>query len=450
MTLARPDSLQKQNPLLYWATMLYIVGAPNFIHFDETGRTHTQGLFNLTSISGIFIAFLSGYVLVLIVILGRRPLLCRKVKFAPWLWGVLLLQLMLATALQPVSHLTPPAKSDIFISVFRMAEWILAFTLFLALYSRTPADRATELIVQLIGRASWIWIAMTWMILPIMPSHVYGGAGEGEAVSAHAQLGGELISPSYLATLAIAAFFYSLIFFPRGLMKFAGCSIAVVTIALARTRIEQLSFLMLLVIYVLFYSGKFVLRLATIVSVAVLGVIGILFREAIFQYISRGQSLNTLTTLDDRTRVWQASLDAARLRPFLGYGFVVGAKNAIRDHWLFTHWTPPHAHNEFIQALVSGGILAVVLVSCIYGRALWTGLRIAHRGPNQVFLFLMFIHFTVRSIGGPNLTVPYTRVGAVFLLTFIGIVADPKKTFQWKPEKMSIPSTYSVPQEIGA
>jgi O-antigen ligase len=450
MTAAQPYPLQRQNPLLYWATLIYLTGVPNFIHFDVTGRTHVQGLFNPTSLSAMLITFLSTYVLAVVVIVARRPLLCGKVNIGGWLWIVLVLQMLLSTALQPVSRLTPPAYSDILISLYRMYEWILAFALVLALYTRTPTDRRTELIVQLIGRVAWIWIAMTYIVLPFMPSQVYGGAGEGEMTSAHAQLGGEFLSPSYLATLSVAAFFYALFFFPRGLIRFCGCVLALVTLVLARTRIEQLSFLILILLYAIFFSGKFVLRIGTIIATAVLAALGVLFRGTIIEYVSRGQNANTLATLNDRTRVWQSAIEAIRDRPVLGYGYVVGAKNAIRDHWLYTHWIPPHAHNEYLHAFLSGGILAAVLALCIYGRALWTGFRTAHRGLNQVFFLFLMILFTVRSLGGPNLTYVYTRPGALFLLTFIGLVGGAEKLSPRKLKKRSQPLSRSVPQEVGA
>jgi O-antigen ligase len=451
MTADQPYPLQKQNPLLYWTTLIFLVGVPNFIHFDVTGRTHEQGLLNPTSLSTMAINFLSTYVLIVVVLLSRRPLLCRKVNITGWLWVVLLLQMLLSTALAPASRLTPPAFSDNLIPLYRMYEWILAFALVLALYTRTPEERGTELIVQLIGRMSWIWIAMTYLILPIMPSQVYGGAGEGEIASAHAQLGGQLLSPSYLSTLSVAAFFYSLFFFPRGLVRFCGCVVAFVTLVLAHTRIEQASFLMLILLYAIFFSGLFFLRIATIISTAVLAALGILFRSTILEYIARGQNANSLATLNDRTRVWAAAIEAIRDRPILGYGYVVGAKNALKDHWLYAHWIPPHAHNEYIHAFLSGGILAALLVLCIYARALWAGFRTAHRGPHQIFLLFLMILFTVRSLGGPNMTYIFTRPGGVFLLTFIGLVSGASvKSSRWKPLKASRSSTHAIPHEVGA
>ncbi|MBB5345286.1 O-antigen ligase family protein [Tunturibacter empetritectus] len=448
MTLDRPYSAQKQNPLLYWTTLVYMVGAPNFLHFDTTGRTHELGLFNLTSISQIVIALGSVYVLTAVLFLSHRPLLCRKVNFAQWLWFPLLFLLVVATVLHPRSNLTPSSAKDVIISLYRLFEWVLAFALFLALYTRTPLEHATEMVVQLIGRASWIWTAIVWIVLPVMPAQVFGISEE--STKAVAQLGGQLISPSYFATLSVAAFFYALFYFPRGLATIAGCMLAFVDIVLARTRIELISFLFLLIIYAIFFSGKFILRMGTIIGLGASGVLGILFRDLIFKFLSRGQSLKTLSTLDDRTRVWQATYEAARIRPFIGYGFIVGAKNAIKDHWKYTHWTPPHAHNELLHAWVSGGIFTAIIVLCLYGRALWTALKTVRQGTPEVFLFLFFLHFVVRSIGGPNLIVAYGRVGAVFLLTFIGIVANPQYASRRRLKQSKKTSAHLHPQEVGA
>jgi O-antigen ligase len=441
--------LRKLNPLLYWTTVLYAVGAPNFLHFDDTGRTHGNGLFNLTSISTIAIAFVSAYILLVVVLLSRRHLFCRKVSVAAPLWILLLLQLILSSTLQPASRLTPPSVTDHILSFYRMWEWFLGFALILALYTRTPINRGTELIVELIGRLSWIWITITWIMLPIMPSQVYGEGGEGEIATGHRQLGGQLISPSYLATLSIAGFFYALFFFPRGLKRTLGCVVAFVTIVLARTRFEQASFLLLLFLYAVVFSGKTILRVATIISASVIAALGILFRNIILAYVERGQSANSLTTLNDRTFVWKASLDAIRLRPILGYGFVSGAKNAIRDHWIHANWIPPHAHNEFIQAMLSGGVLALILVLCIYGRALWVAWRTAYLGPRRIILLFLMILFLVRSLGGSNITFIYTRVGALFLLTVIGILADQTGLSRRKHDPVSIDSHHLSHHEVG-
>lgn len=426
MTVSGGYSAQRQNPLLYWTTLAYFVGLPNLLHFDSTGRTHVQAQLNLTTLSNMLLYAGAVYVLCLLFLLRQRPLFPRKFRIDVGLWTGLLLVHLIATLLTPSFRETPYSAIAIPVALWLLSTWVLAFFLLCSLYSRTPPEYATDLIVELVGRVAWIWMAMVWIALPLMPGQVYTDGGESAA--ARAQLGGQFIGPSHLGTLAIVAFFYSLLFFPKGLLRFGGCALSFITLALARTRIEQASFLILITIYALFYSKRFVIRLAVLsFGTAVLS-LAVIFRSAILRYVSRGQSAQSLATLDDRTLVWESSFAAIHKRPVIGYGFVVGVKNAIRDNWTHVHWIPPHAHNEYINAWLGGGFLAAIFVACIYLRALWLGARAARYDKRQLLFFLIIILMTVRSIGGPNVTGAFARTGALFLLAFLGIVGETSRT----------------------
>ena len=420
MRMERQFAPQREMPLLYWATFLYMVGVPNFLHFDTSGRTHANGLFNITSICEILIALVCAYALFLTTILNRRSDSLHKVRFGAALWLPLLALFTVATILQPGSRLTVHSGSDILISFYRIFEWLVAFGLILALCRRVPAGQMKQVMVDLIGRASWTWLLMVWLFLPILPSLVYGESDG--APEAAARLGGQFISPSYLATLAIAAFFYALLFFPPGLLRRAGCLLAALTLVLAHTRIEQISFVILLLTYAVFLSGKAALRVLVFGVATVATCLAMIFEGPLLDYLARGQTLQTLNTLDGRLAVWQASIDAAQQRLFLGYGFVVGARDAIRDYWQQTNWIPPHAHNEYLHALITGGILAAVLVAAIYAHFLWSAWRSRRRDACGIFLFLLAILFFLRSMGGSNFTIGYTRAGAAFLLTYLATV----------------------------
>jgi O-antigen ligase len=142
------------------------------------------------------------------------------------------------------------------------------------------------------------------------------------------------------------------------------------------------------------------------------------------KYVARGQSIQTLASLDDRTRVWQASMDAIALRPLLGYGYNVGARAAIRDHWKFAHWVPPHAHDEFLEAALDGGVPALLLFLAIYWLVLWKAGRDVRHGTTRLFLFLVFIQFAMDAITGGTLGFAYRETGGVFLLCSVGILAN--------------------------
>src|SRR5271156_2234111 len=99
MTKSWVSPTQRQYPLLYWTTLAYIVGIPNFVHFDETGRITNP--INLTSISLVVQVIVTGYLLVVMLLLERRPIEVRKIRFDSGLWVALLLELTLATVFAP-------------------------------------------------------------------------------------------------------------------------------------------------------------------------------------------------------------------------------------------------------------------------------------------------------------------------------------------------------------
>jgi hypothetical protein len=443
MLYEREKLVQPKRDLLYWTTLIYAVGIPNFLHFDTTGKTHANGLFNMTSLSAIAVAMVAAYLLFVLTIL--RPTLWTRgssVSFARWLWVPLFLQFVAASIMQPPSRLTPSSSNDLLISAYRIFEWLLLFALCFALCRGSTREKISSLMIDLIGKCSWIWIAMVWCALPLMPSQVYG---DSDAMGGNSpRLGGQFLSPSYLATLAVAGFFYTLIFVNNKTLKFAACFLAALTIALAHTRIEQLTFVLLLLLYCVLFSRSMILRVLAI-GTLVAGIGGLaIFKDAVLQYAARGQSLQTLATMDDRLAVWQAGIDAGLLRPYLGYGFVVGAKDAIRDQWKQTGWIPPHAHNEFIHAFVTGGIPAAILVACIYGRLLWSVLRNIRRGPPFQFLFLLAILFLARALGGADITIQLTRPGAIFVLVFFAAVAGGIQRSAKKVSPLALVPEHSV------
>src|SRR5262249_30130407 len=145
-------------------------------------------------------AAITGYVLVVMLLLDRRPIEVRKIRFDGGLWIALLAVFILATVFEPTSHSAAPTTMSLVLSLFRLSQWVIAFVLIVALYSRAPATRATRLVVELIGHSSWIWLAMVWIFLPIAPAQVYGGSEDGGPDDIR-RLGGQFIHPAHVALL---------------------------------------------------------------------------------------------------------------------------------------------------------------------------------------------------------------------------------------------------------
>jgi O-antigen ligase len=427
------SSVQRTHPLLYWVTIAYIVGLPNFLQFDTSGRTHEFGLFNVTSISRICLTLLTAYVLVINLALGRGPFFPRKVKISIGVWMALLVWCTLATILQPPSRLSPSLPTDLPLGLFRLGEWVLAFVLFLVLYTREPAEDATALVVELIGRCSWIIILMVWVALPLFPHLVYG-SDEPQSPTA---LGGVFILPGLLAFQSCLAFFYSFLFFRPRLHRWSACLLALITLEMTRSRTSLISFIVAFSLYAIFYSRKSRLRWATITLVLVGGIIFIGFRHSIMTYIAKGQSAADVASLDGRTEVWQASMAAIQSRPLLGYGFVLGAKKAIKDHWIYTHWLPPNAHSELLESLLVGGIPACAIELYLYVSILWRSAKVARRGSLYAFLTLALLQVVIHSLfAGEDLMTPLNSEAAVLLFCWIAFAdsvqpSSEKATMRW-------------------
>jgi O-antigen ligase len=424
MPPAPPRALRRQYPVLYWITLIYLVGIPNFVHFDPTGRTRNP--INVSSISVVILGALTTYVFIIMVLLDRRPLICRKVNVPSLPWLALLLIFMVTTVMQPVSRLTPPSKMDLPLSLFWLEEWSLAFILSMALYARASPQHATEEFVHLIGAACWTKIALVWVFLPMIPQQVFGVAEDESA--AVRQLGGELINPGALAIIAGIGFFYSLFFFTRGPWKWACCLTAFATLVLTVSRTGQASFLLAVLLYAVVFSKRPAIRWGTIGVLLIAGVTAMGAHNALLKYVLRGQTVQSLESLNDRTRVWNAAVEAVSLRPLLGYGYSVGARHALRDHWTYSHWIPPHAHDEVLQAALDGGVFAAAVTLGLGVVVLYWGFRQAKRGRCYLFLLMAVLQLEVEGATGGLMMVNFGTLGFVFILCYISLSGDLRET----------------------
>jgi O-antigen ligase len=413
------SSVQHTHPLLYWVTIAYIVGVPNFLQFDTTGRTHDFGLFNVTSISRIALTLVTGYVLIINLVLGRGPIFPRKVKVSISVWVSLLVWCTISTILQPPSRLSPPQPTDLPLSLFRLGEWILAFVLLLALYTREPAETATALVIEIIGRASWITVLMVWIAWPFAPNLVYGITGEPGSV---ALLGGVFVIPATLAFQAGCACVYALFFLTRSYYRWLGCSLCVVTMLLTRARTPLIGFVVALGCYALIYPRKAVLRWATAALLVALASALAVFSKPIEAYFAKGQDSSTIASLDGKVPVWQACWSAIQQHPIFGYGYVIGARNAIRDHWLdVSQWIPPHAHNDLIQAALQAGLPAFLILTYVYILLIVRCIKSARISREHLFLFLVVIQLTIIATTGLVLSYTFNELGAAMILCYLAL-----------------------------
>ena len=345
--------------------------------------------------------------------------MARRVYFSGWLWAPLLAIFFIASLCEPTFHTQANTRTDLYISIYRLAEWVLAFALLLSLYSREPVDNSANLMASLLSHICWAYIAIVWLVLPIAP-HLAYSVGSDDPSGARARLGGILIHPDLLATLSGIACFHALLRL-SGPVRIIAFAIALVTNILTYSRSGEAVLLFALTAYIIFFGHGLARLLGGLVGVLMLAS-ATLYANRIIGYLARGNGLNNITTLSDRTYVWNDAVTAIKLRPLLGYGFISGAKNALKEQWKYSHWVPPHTHNELLQALLSGGILAGILVLFLFATVLWCSIRLSRNGPTFVFFLFALVQLTLFSILVPLVTTQFGVMAAAFIILFIGIV----------------------------
>ena len=90
--------------------------------------------------------------------------------------------------------------------------------------------------------------------------------------------------------------------------------------------------------------------------------------------------LANLTNLSGRSELWGFLLDDVKARPWLGYGYGAfwragadGPSAAVLRR--VPRWSPPHAHNGFLDVWLNTGLLGLVVLVCGLGTAATAAIR---------------------------------------------------------------------------
>lgn len=148
-----------------------------------------------------------------------------------------------------------------------------------------------------------------------------------------------------------------------------------------------------------------------------------MFRDQLLGSIGRD------TRLTGRDTLWVALLAKILVEPWLGYGHLAfwrGADAQYLDIWRLVGWSPPHAHNGFIDTTLELGLLGLVTLFLVFASGMWGALarlRSEERGRDGVwpFTYLIFF-FTI------NLTETSTlRHSNIYWILFIVAIANARR-----------------------
>ncbi len=137
--------------------------------------------------------------------------------------------------------------------------------------------------------------------------------------------------------------------------------------------------------------------------------------------MGRQESISSLT---GRIPLWQELLKAAEDRPFWGYGFGgFWSEKNIRKYSEMFAWQIPHAHNAYLDIVLSTGIIGLVLY---LGWALSTLLVAVARHeqsqrPAELFAICLIVFSLAHGAGESKF--PFTGMGSLFLFFAMVLLA---------------------------
>lgn len=387
--------------LTFW---VLTINLPTFLSFDQTGFSRDHGLFNAQSLSRIGLFALGFAALAVFWVLWSRGR-NRQVAFAPPLGAGLLFALY---GWYLVSAPFVASGLSVGLAAFRSLEWLVAFALLWLLFGiqnargQTSFEDRLRLVLPMVLFA----VGITFLMLIVRPEATY----QRSEITGLARLGNPFAHPNLLAMASAILFAYAVALctgWRRVLL--AVTSLGVLGFTYSRGGYATLAVVLLFAFVLLLrHFGAKVMAVLVFVVAALVALQFPSVGEEANRFLSRGNEREGLTTLSERTAVWEAAKIMIRRSPWLGEGFIAGPKELgdvmVRAR-LSNNFAAPHAHNELLQAQISGGIVATLLSLAIQLRIVFLLLFRAHLPRQAVFfMWAVFLSVTVWGLLGPSLS----------------------------------------------
>jgi exopolysaccharide production protein ExoQ len=122
-------------------------------------------------------------------------------------------------------------------------------------------------------------------------------------------------------------------------------------------------------------------------------------------------------TLTGRKELWQFLIDMALRRPLLGYGYGAfwGVGSASEEVWKAFSWSPPNAHNGYIDTWLNIGLIGLLIFFIGFLRNLAISFILIRRygTPEVLFPFILLVYIAISN---------YSESGLMLQNDFIWVI----------------------------
>lgn len=400
--------------LLFW---VWVVNMPAIVAFDTSGITKAD-LFNPQSIGRIALFFMVGLGFIFNYFNTTR----RQAAAMPKVGGLFIYPVLIF-AWYVIDALMLLRGQDLLLALYRIAEWGLLLFLIAAIVRRAPVNAFARenWLLQLVFTLLIFSLVIPMVLLPIVPSRVYfvGQSGLG-------RLGSPFAHPNVLGVLAGMAFFYFLErkprFFRVGLLFAFGVMLA------SYSRGAWAGFALATAFYLMLRPRTMLGRFFVIMAMVFVGTFGWatqdFFIKSVESVLARGGSIEDLKSASERTEVWRASQVLIKQAPVLGHGYIAGPKKLneiMATGRSASYFRAVHAHNEFLQTQIDGGILATLLLAVFLVRTLYLLHALSRHASPQFFRCMTAWLILIWTYGmlTPNISGQLLILGALLLYLYV-------------------------------
>lgn len=424
----------KIKTLARYLLIILAIGTPGFTQFDISGRTHEFGLINAQSLTRIAVFSLTGLLFFCLATLKPSPASTFGApSFNRWkfymlsYYGMFLVFSAMALSLR-----------DFAVAGYRIAEWVLVISLcwYYFQFCQASKPRLSSIgndflsVVRIIVTVAAVAV---WAGTILFPHLAYSYSD----ITGTYRLGGYLYGPNSLGVLCGigSILFWAL---PRRSTDKIWSVVLFITMILTYSRGAIIGFITAILFHFFVFSS-FVRKLAVsslliVCSLFYLGLSDVDPAHQFLSFLSRGESVESLQTLNTRTEVWDISLKTIADSPWIGKGFIQGPKTLGKK---FTQdwWAPPHAHNDILNAGVAGGIFLMFLTFLIYLIATSSALRLKLPHKMKTAILAILIQCGVYSALTPVFSHFPDMVGVIMisLIAFLSMHSSKKSEIRMEP-----------------
>lgn len=339
--------------------IILAAGTPGLLVQDSTGLTNLHGLFSLSNVwrMAVYIGVFY-YFLIFFLFVSSRA----SIKF-PEGAGLKAFFLLYSLLFCSYPFLTSNLSLISFMEAsYRLFEWftILLLVLF-SLPNAHDAPTSEVSFVEFVKKLIFTIFLVVLFMAIIRPDLGFTNFPSG--------FGGFLLHPNKLSLICAIGVLFCGVYRKTRIDNLA--ILLFIICGYATGSRSGLAMIMLSLIFVIISSGNRDFKIIKILSLIVLAFVGGLYLLAdiasfsSLAFLTRGGGIENLINMNNRLFVWEASWSLFLNSPWLGGGYL-DASAHISDYVNQSWWKPPHAHNDILQFLISGGVVAGGLSIYIY------------------------------------------------------------------------------------